>query len=417
MSRNLKIFAVAAVVLAVAGLMNDAAAMFILSGVCAAVILVCYLLSGLALSRVEVEMTPPARNAAAGSDLRPHVLVRSIGSIAIGSAAVEVSARNLTIEDVAVERRVLLPHLPPGSEMDADLELTPPARGRYRLSPPAIVDSDPIGMFEQRREFGEPAELIVFPRTWDLPRVATWDSGMGRLSRRGRQARRDRGEFRGIREHTPGDDLRHVHWKVTAHIGELSVKEYEPLRHDMISIQLDLAEQNHYGGGASGTLETAVSAAASLARAGLAEQRSVSLMGSGLPPEVGRPGVGQAHLHRIMVSLAEAAATPESFSESLSRQLRSVARGASVFVITTGAERHLAQVLGATRSSVGSMMLLVVEPETGGGPGHFTPTSRQVTEAAYAAGVNIGVLRSPADIGDALTAATGGMHRSEAEVI
>ncbi len=417
MSRNLKIFTFATVIFAITGVMNDATVMFVLAGVGATVILVCYLLSALSLSRLDAELIAPPGNATAGSEQHPRLLIRSTGNISLSSTGVELGARNLTIDGIEIERRALLPNLPPGSSVDVDFELRPPARGRYRLGPPTIVDSDPIGMFEQRRECGEATELLVFPRTWDVPRVATWDPNIGRRVRRGLQGRQDRGEFRGIREHIAGDDLRHVHWKATAHIGELSVKEYEPLRHDIISIHLDLAADNHYGRGLSSTLETAISAAASLARGGLAEQRSVSLMGAGLPPEVGRPGSGQAHLHRIMTALAEAQQTAADFTHSLARQLRSVPRGASLFVITTGIEQGLVQTLSMSASTAASVMLLVVEGDVRGGNERYSPSSRQVAEAAHAADIHVGVLRSPADVGDALTAAMSGTRRVNAEVI
>jgi uncharacterized protein (DUF58 family) len=208
-----------------------------------------------------------------------------------------------------------------------------------------------------------------------------------------------------------------VHWKVTAHVGELAVKEYEPLRHDLISIHLDLTSENHYGTGALSTLETTISAAASLARAGLAEQRSVSLMGPGLPAEVGRPGTGQAHLHRIMVALAEARNSEDRFSEVLGLQLRSVPRGASVFIITTGAERGLAQTVASSAAAADSVVLLIVEGQTDDRGDRITMTPRQVAEAAQAAGISVGVLQSPADIGDVLTAARGGTRRGEAGVV
>ncbi|MBD3291809.1 MAG: DUF58 domain-containing protein, partial [Armatimonadia bacterium] len=343
MSRNLRIFGFAAVVFATVGLMNDATVMYVLAGVCAAVILVAFLLSQLAMTRLRVEMHPPGGGSVAGVALGPEISVESVGSVTVGSATVELGAENLTVEGVEVRRRALLPPLPPASGLDLEIELIPPTRGRYRLGPPAIVDSDPLGMFEGRSEQGQTVEVVVFPRTYDVPRVSSWETGFGRFSSRGQEARRDRGEFRGIREHTPGDDLRHVHWKVSAHVGELAVKEYEPLRHDVISIHLDLTAGNHYGEGATGTLETAISAAASLARGGLAEQRSVALVGETLPPGVSRPGAGQAHMHRIMVSLAEAQPTERAFTTALIGQLRSVPQGASVFVITTAVEDGLVQ--------------------------------------------------------------------------
>jgi uncharacterized protein (DUF58 family) len=417
MSRNLRIFAFAAVVFATVGLMNDATAMYVLAGVCAAVILVAYLLSQLSLSRLRVEMQPPASSSVAGADLRPRLSVESTGSISVGSAAVEVVAENLTVPGVQARCRALLPPLPPGSGVDVEVDLRPPTRGRYRVGPPAIIDSDPLGMFEGRSEQGEPVEVVVFPRTYDVPRVAAWETGFGRYSSRGRQARRDRGEFRGIREHTAGDDLRHVHWKVSAHVGELAVKEYEPLRHDVISIHLDLVAANHYGEGATGTLETTISAAASLARGGLAEQRSVSVMGKNLPPGVGRPGSGQAHMHRIMVSLAEAKPAEGGFTDALSGQLRQVPRGASVFVITTAVEEGLVRTLSSAMAGPLSAALLVVEGELEDASERFAVQPRAAIEAARGAGIGVGILRSPADIAEALTAATGPSARPSAGVV
>ncbi|MEA3403835.1 MAG: DUF58 domain-containing protein [Armatimonadota bacterium] len=406
MSRNFRIFALAAVVLWAVGAMNDARVMYVLAGVCGAVMLVAFLLSQLALTRLRVQMSPPGRNAVAGAPIRPELHVRSVGGITVGSAAVEATLENLTVEGVTLRRRFLLPPMPPLSELDLELELAPPLRGRYRLRPPALIDTDPIGMFEQRRERGEAHELVVFPRTYDLPPVAAWEAGYGRYAFRGRDARRDQGEFRGIREHTPGDDLRHVHWKVTAHVGELAVKEYEPIRHDLISVHLDLLAGNHYGQGAVSTLETAISAAASIARAGLAEQRSVAVFGEGLPQAVSRSGSGQPHLHRIMVALAEARLVEDgAFAASLASQLRSVPRGASVFVVTTAVEEPLVEVIAARSGAAGSVTLVVVRGDLEGAPERFAVIPRRTVESARAAGIQVAVLRSPADITEALAAA------------
>lgn len=406
MSRNFRIFVFAAIVFWVVGAMNDAVVMYVLAGVGLAIILTSYLLAHLAMMRLRIELSLPPGPAYAGAPLRPRLTVRSVGSITVGSAEVELRARNLTVEGADARRRVLLPPLPPGAEVEAVLELTPPTRGRYELGPPVLIDSDPIGMFEAQRSFGAPLEVVAFPRTYELPRVAAWDTGYGRQFARARQVRRDQGEFRGIREHTPGDDLRHVHWKVTAHVGELAVKEYEPLRHDVISIHLDLAATNHYGEGELSTLETAISAAASIARAGLAEQRSVAVHGEGLPAELGRPGGGQAQMQRIMVALAEVrAAGAPGFTATLARQLRTVPRGATIFVITTAAEDDLARVLSAGSGSAAGVTLLIVEGERAEAEERFLVLPRRVAEMALGAGIAVATLRTPADIAEALTGA------------
>lgn len=406
MSRNFRIFAFAAIVFWAVGAMNDATVMYVLAGVCLAVILTSYLLAQLAMARLRPELSLPPGPAYAGAPLRPRLTVRSVGSITVGSAEVEVTARNLTVACADARRRLLLPPMPPGAELETALELTPPTRGRYELGPPVLIDSDPIGMFEPHRRFGEPIEVVAFPRTYELPRLAAWDTGYGRQFARARQMRRDQGEFRGIREHTPGDDLRHVHWKVSAHVGELAVKEYEPLRHDLISIHLDLAAANHYGEGELSTLESAISAAASIARAGLAEQRSVAVHGEGLPAELGRPGGGQAQMQRIMVSLAEVqAAGAHSFAATLARQLRNVPRGATIFVITTGAEDALARVLTAGSGTASGVTLLVVEGDLAAAEERFVVLPRRVREMALGAGIAVATLRTPADIAEALTLA------------
>ncbi len=406
MSRNLRIFIFAALIFATVGLMNDATVMYVLAGVCAAVILVAFLLSQLALTRLDVQMHALKGSSSQGSDLKPSLSVESIGSVTVGSAVIELAAENMTVEGADARRRIQLPPLPPGSGIDIDAKLWPPARGRYRVGPPVIVDSDPLGMFEGRSERGEAVEQLVFPSTYDVPRVASWDTGPAMNSARGRQVRRDRGEFRGIREHTPGDDLRHVHWKVTAHVGELAVKEYEPLRHDVISLHLDTSRDAHYGEGAHSTLETSISAAASIARAGLAEQRSVSVMGRGLPRATARPGSGQAHMHRIMVALAEAQPSEGPFADALSAQLRSVPRGATVFIITTSARDDLVQKISSSLGDLASVTLLIVQANMLDAPEDQVMRSRRMAEAARAAGIGAALLQSEADIAEALTTST-----------
>jgi len=210
------------------------------------------------------------------------------------------------------------------------------------------------------------------------------------------------GEFFGIREHTPSDDLRHVHWKVTAHAGELVVKEYEPVRHNTVTVYLDLCADNHYGG-AEGTLETAVSAAASLARAALGEQRFVSVEGEGLAPAVGAPGVGVPHLQRILSCLAEVRAeSTRSFADVLGHRLRRARRGGCLFVITTAAEEGLAEVIASSARWRGALTVLVLEGDLAGVPERFVQIPPRAVARLRSAEIGVARLRAPADLADAL---------------
>ena len=70
-------------------------------------------------------------------------------------------------------------------------------------------------------------------------------------------------EFYGIREYVRGDDLRMVHWASTAHRQTLMVRQMEQPWQPHATLYLDTRAQTHTAG-AEGTLESAVSAAASL---------------------------------------------------------------------------------------------------------------------------------------------------------
>ncbi len=417
MSRNLKIFLLAAVVCYAVGAMNDATVMYALCGLSAAAILICLLLSRLAGSRLRGELVVAGARASAGGRLTAEVQVESVGSITLSSAGVAVRAENLTIPGVEAGQRVLLPPLRPGTKVRVPIELECPARGRYVVGPAELFDSDPVGMFDYRRNFAGQAEVVAVPRTFDLPRIVTWEAGLGRPGGSHERARRDHGEFFGIRQHTPGDDLRHVHWKVTAHAGELVVKEYEPIRHHTVSVHLDLCAANHYGSGMESTLETAVSVAASLARAALGEQRFVGVEGDGLPATVSAPGVGEPHLQRIMLALAEVRAeATRSFAEALADQLAR-RRGGAIFIITTAAEEGLGEVIVSAARRAGMVTVLVVEGDVAGGGPRFARIPRRVVSRLRSAEVGVCRLRSPAELAEALLAARPILHRRAAGVM
>ncbi|MCX6432499.1 MAG: DUF58 domain-containing protein, partial [Actinobacteria bacterium] len=67
------------------------------------------------------------------------------------------------------------------------------------------------------------------------------------------------------REHRPGDDIRHIHWRATASQGELMVRREEQAWHAAVTVVLDDRISAHHGTGSASTFEWAVSASASVA--------------------------------------------------------------------------------------------------------------------------------------------------------
>jgi uncharacterized protein (DUF58 family) len=81
-----------------------------------------------------------------------------------------------------------------------------------------------------------------------------------------------------IREYRRGDDLRRVHWRSTAHRGELMVRRDEQPRQMKASIVLDTRIDGHRGEGPTSSFEWAVSAAASVAVSLAGQRYSVRLL-------------------------------------------------------------------------------------------------------------------------------------------
>ncbi len=80
-----------------------------------------------------------------------------------------------------------------------------------------------------------PTDLYVHPRISSLERL-----GSGFLRDLEGQTTQDLSPsdvaFHTLREYVPGDDRRHVHWKTTARIGKLMVRQFVDTRRSFLSI-------------------------------------------------------------------------------------------------------------------------------------------------------------------------------------
>ena len=82
-------------------------------------------------------------------------------------------------------------------------------------------------------------------------------------------------EFLQHREYTPGDDLRHVDWKVWAKQDRYYVKQYEEDTNLRSTLLVDVSHSMHYGSGPMNKYEYACTAAVSLAYLLLRQQDAV----------------------------------------------------------------------------------------------------------------------------------------------
>ncbi|MGH7123559.1 MAG: DUF58 domain-containing protein, partial [Stellaceae bacterium] len=103
--------------------------------------------------------------------------------------------------------------------------LGPLARGAIVATDWVLESSDPLGFFRFRRQ-GAGGEIgLVLPRFTSLralPEARELEASVS-APRSGSGT-----ELFGVREYRPGDPLRRIHWRSSARLGELVVREYEP---------------------------------------------------------------------------------------------------------------------------------------------------------------------------------------------
>jgi len=107
--------------------------------------------------------------------------------------------------------------------------------------------------------------LTVTPRTVPLPHIPLGGAWTGSGDNRPRAFATGSAEDVTVREYRRGDDLRRVHWRSSARVGELMVRREEQPWQSRATLFLDNRLRAHRGQGVASSLEAAVSAAASIA--------------------------------------------------------------------------------------------------------------------------------------------------------
>jgi uncharacterized protein (DUF58 family) len=194
----------------------------------------------------------------------------------------------------APTRFIYTPRLEAGRERLLTWEETLPARGRQRLAGVRLTTRFPFALFLKASRVMLDHEVVVFPAVHPIsPGALLQLVGVGTSAMRRRGRGHDLYNLRGYR---PGDDPRLIHWRSSAKVDSLLVREMEAeTTEDTRVVLAGRGERD------AARLEAALSEAASiavhLARAGA----GVELVGAGLFVPLGR-GLGQGR--RILTELA-----------------------------------------------------------------------------------------------------------------
>ncbi|MFF0658023.1 DUF58 domain-containing protein [Micromonospora tulbaghiae] len=296
--------------------------------------------------RLSVDRRADPDRVARGEPAAMELTVRNTGRL---------RAANLVAEDRCAGALVPVPllRLRPGRDTVARYEVPTHRRGVVPVGPLRVVRRDPLGLVALARGYGGTVPVWVHPRIHPLSAVPT---GAGR-SLDGRTDSVPHGSitFDSLREYVVGDELRRVHWRTSARVGELMVRENVDTSLPRLVVVLDnraLAHPDRVGGVAE-SFESACEAAASVVAAAVREDLPVQLL-LVVPAEV-EPAGAAGPLDRLAaVELTDAG--PEVLPAATSRLRRDRLGDTLIFLTGPGGRDDLGHV-GALRGAYPSVVV------------------------------------------------------------
>jgi uncharacterized protein (DUF58 family) len=246
-------------------------------------------------------------------------------------------------------------------------------RGAYELGPIRLRSSDWLGFTNLETSLAPRPSIVVYPKPLSvadhhrpsLRPLAETATKRGLLP--------DPLRFRGVRDHRAGDPRKEIHWKISARLGMLQTKMYEPATSLDAVFLLNVATYDQYWIQADPeAAETVISATAELIRLAADAGRQVGLVTNGIDNVTHeRPhsalGRGPRPLTRSLEILARlgpyAAHSPEAV---FLRERGRLPWGATLVCVTPVLGVHLAGALLALRRAHHRVLAVTIEePDEG----------------------------------------------------
>jgi len=220
-------------------------------------------------ARYDIRFTLDRDRVIAGSRVTADVLVRNVGRRLALPAVLDIPIGPGLVES-------LVPLLGAGAQHADAIMIDAPRRGVIPIGPMMISRGDPIGVLRRDLAWPQTETVYVHPVTAPLP-----PSSAGFVKDvEGQPTRRIVDSdlaFHAIRDYHPGDSRRHIHWKSTAKVGSLMVRQFEESRRARIAVVLDVLADAYAD---DDEFELGVSAATSVALQAVRDDRDVLMIAS-----------------------------------------------------------------------------------------------------------------------------------------
>jgi uncharacterized protein (DUF58 family) len=237
-------------------------------------------------------------------------------------------------------------------------------RGLYALGPTRLRTGDPFGIYSLTLYDQQISSILVTPPQLALSQIHIVPGGWsGDRQRHVPSVEREISDA-GLREYAPGDSLRRIHWRASAHNDSLIVRQLESATSADWWIIVDLERSAQAGTGQDTTLELLVVLAASLASRGLREHRRVGLALAGPKLILQEPRSGSSHRWTLLRSLAMANFGERNLAQIL--RLVGIRPTASLIVITSSSDPAFVAAFDRNHKHGGVTILLVNPCDFGG---------------------------------------------------
>ena len=223
-SREGWIYVLGIFLVAIAALNTGNNLLFLILASLIAIILMSGILSSITLSGVEMRLELP-EHIFAGQPVRGLVELHN-EKLTLPSFSLRVEAvRGKNAANAAMlETPVYFPYIPKHERVQQHVPMIFPRRGIYRQEAFRIVTRFPFGFLQKARRLDLKSEALVYPSvepTRDFFEVLPGMQGALESLAKGRGQ-----DLYALRDYQPRDSSRHVHWKASARLGSLMVREF-----------------------------------------------------------------------------------------------------------------------------------------------------------------------------------------------
>jgi hypothetical protein len=218
----------------------------------AAVVVAAFFLIGRSSYGVLIELNP--RRVVVGERAMGRMVVTNIGARKLPPTRMELPVGKGMAE-------FQLPAMAPRQEQEELFQVPTNRRAVIIAGPAESIRGDQLGLLRRAVKWADPVELFVHPKT---VRLVSSAAGLvrdleGQVSNK---ITNNDLAFHALRPYVPGDDRRYVHWRTSARIGQLMVRQFQETRRSQIIVVVPTASRFHAD---ENEFELAVSAGASIA--------------------------------------------------------------------------------------------------------------------------------------------------------